>query len=145
MMAGRTPNIVGKGPYGGFTATRQSDLMLTPYIQLDDRRKHGHTAWFDTWIRQNLATGAYWRAISYQSPADYAKVKAPSLAISGWFDANFPGTPMNYLGMKQHGGTPEARCPRLVIGPWDHGFNRTRTASGIDFGPQAIIDWNGYV
>ncbi|MFH1267291.1 MAG: CocE/NonD family hydrolase, partial [Planctomycetota bacterium] len=145
MMAGRTPNVVGKGAYGGFATTRDADYMLTPYIQLDDRRNHGHTPWYDTWIRQNLASGDYWRAISYQNPADYAKVKVPSLAISGWFDANFPGTPMNYLAMKQHGGTPEARRPRLVIGPWEHIINRSQKAAGIDFGPQAIIDWDGYV
>lgn len=144
-MAGRMPNSVGKGAYGGFGATRETDYMLTPYIELDDRRKHGHTRWFDTWIRQNLGSGDYWRAISYQTQADYAKVKVPSLAISGWFDANFPGTPMNYLAMKRHGGTPEARQPRLVIGPWEHIINRSQKAAGVDFGPQAIIDWNGYV
>lgn len=145
VMANRTPNVVGKGAYGGFGANRQRDYRLTPYIELDDRRKHGHTKWFDTWIRQNLASGEYWRAIAYQTPADYKKVEVPSLAISGWFDANFPGTPMNYLGMKQHGGTPEARRPRLVIGPWEHIINRSRTAAGVDFGPQALIDWEGYV
>ena len=145
MMAGRMPNVVGQGAYGGFATTRDADYMLTPYIELDDRRKHGHTAWYDTWIGQNLASGEYWRAISYQSPAEYSKVTVPSLAISGWFDANFPGTPMNYLAMKQHGGTPEARRPRLVVGPWEHIINRSREAAGIDFGPQAIIDWDGYV
>ena len=60
-------------------------------------------------VLKREASGEYWRAISYQSPADYAKVKVPSLAISGWFDANFPGTPMNYLAMKRHGGTPGGR------------------------------------
>ena len=52
---------------------------------------------------------------------------------------------MNYLGMKQHGGTPAARRPRIVIGPWEHSINRHRTAAGVDFGPQATIDWDGYV
>ncbi len=144
-MAGRTPNSRGKGAYGGFAANRETEYMLTPYIELDDRRKHGHTKWYDTWIRQNLASGEYWRAISYQNPEDYAKVTVPSLAISGWFDANFPGTPMNYLAMKQHGATPEARRPRLVIGPWQHIINRSQTAADVDFGPQAIIEWDGYV
>jgi len=145
MMAGRTPNSIGPGPYGGFGSTRLTDYMLTPYLQLDDRRKHGHTQWYDTWIRQNLASGEYWRAIAYQTPDQYAKVTAPSLAISGWFDANFPGTPSNYLAMKQYGGSPEARRPRIVIGPWEHIINRSRKAAGMDFGPQAIIDWDGYV
>ncbi|MCE9606361.1 MAG: CocE/NonD family hydrolase [Planctomycetia bacterium] len=144
-MAGRTPNIIGKGAYGGFAATRDVDYRLTPYLELDDRRKHGHTKWFDTWIRQNTAAGDYWKAIAYQTPAAYARVQVPSLAISGWFDANFPGTPMNYSAMKRYGGTPEAQRPRMVIGPWDHSVNRNRIATGVDFGAQAIIDWDGYV
>jgi putative CocE/NonD family hydrolase len=145
MMAGRTPNVVGDGPYGGFATTRDADYMRTPYIELDDRRKHGYTTWFDTWIRQNLASGEYWRAIAYQNEESYRKVSVPSLAISGWFDANFPGTPTNFQAMKQYGGTPEARRPRLVIGPWQHLINRSRTAAGVDFGPQSLIDWDGYV
>lgn len=144
-MAGRTPNSIGKGSYGGFAATRDVDYRLLPYIELDDRRKHGHTKWFDTWIRQNTASGDYWKAIAYQTPADYARVQVPSLAITGWFDANFPGTPMNYSALKRYGGSPAARQPRLVIGPWEHGFNRKLNVEGIDFGSQAVIDWDGYV
>jgi putative CocE/NonD family hydrolase len=69
----------------------------------------------------------------------------PSLNVTGWFDANHPGAPMNYAGMKRHGATAEARRPRLVIGPWAHSWNTTRKLSGIDFGPDAIIDWDGHV
>ena len=74
--------------------------------------------WFDTWIRDNLSTSDYWQGISYQGKENYQKIKVPSLAVTGWFDAVFPGTPMNYLGMKRYGGTPQARRPRIVIGPW---------------------------
>ena len=84
-------------------------------------------------------------AIAYQTPESYAQVHVPSLAATGWFDANFAGTPMNYLGMKQHGGTPAVREPRMVVGPWEHIINTHRVAAGVDFGPAAIIDWDGYV
>jgi putative CocE/NonD family hydrolase len=33
----------------------------------------------------------------------------------------------------------------MVVGPWMHSWNTTRQLSGIDFGAEAIIDWNGYV
>jgi putative CocE/NonD family hydrolase len=144
-MANRTPNSIGKGSYGGFAESRDADYRMLPYIELDNRRGHGHTKWFDTWIRQNTASGDYWRGIAYQTPENYARVKVPSLAISGWFDANFTGTPTNYAAMKQFGGTPEARKPRLVIGPWEHIINRSQKAAGVDFGSKAIIDWDGYV
>jgi putative CocE/NonD family hydrolase len=145
MMSARIPHSAGPGPYGGFAVEREQAYSRLPYIDFDKTRKYVPNAWWRKWIEQNTADGDYWRGISYQTPADYARIQAPSLAISGWFDANFPGTPMNYLGMKQHGSTPAARRPRMVIGPWEHIVNRSRTAAGVDFGAQAIIDWDGYV
>src|SRR5262249_56881206 len=121
------------------------DMKRLPYIGLNERRGALDSPWFETWFRQNLATGAYWRRISYQGEANYARVKVPTLAITGWFDANFPGSPMNYVGMKAHGATAEARRPRMVIGPWTHGYNAGRKLVGIDFGPDAMIEGNGYV
>jgi putative CocE/NonD family hydrolase len=67
----------------------------------------------------------------------------PALAMSGWFDANHPGTPMNYLGMKRYGASPAARRPTMIIGPWVHGINQ-RVAGGVDYGPDAVIDVRGY-
>ena len=68
----------------------------------------------------------------------------PALNLTGWFDADFPGSPINYLGMKSHGATPEARRPSLIIGPWFHGLN-DRVVAGIDYGPEAQIDLDGYI
>src|SRR5207302_10390876 len=36
MMSGRTAQSTADGPYGGFTNTRARDLMLTPYIKLNE-------------------------------------------------------------------------------------------------------------
>lgn len=144
-LAGRTAQSVAQGAYGGFTATRAQDMMRTPYIELNDHRGVMRAPWFDTWIRENLSTAEYWRAISYQGKEDYARTTVPSLGVTGWFDANHPGTPMNYVGMKQYGGTPEARRPRMVIGPWTHWPVGERFLAGVDYGPDAAVDWNGYV
>jgi hypothetical protein len=145
MMSARLPHSAGPGPYGGFAVEREQAYSRLPYIDFDKTRNYQPNDWWRKWIEQNTAGGDYWQAIAYQTPDSYSQVKVPSLAISGWFDANFPGTPMNYLGMKEHGGTPAARRPRIVIGPWEHIINRHRVAAGVDFGPQAIIDWDGYV
>ncbi len=144
-MSARLPHRAGPGAYGGFAVNREAAYGRLPYIDLDKTRNYRPTSWWRKWIQQNTAQGDYWKAIAYQSPESYARVNVPSLAISGWFDANFPGTPMNYLGMKQHGGSPAARRPRMVIGPWEHIINRHRVAAGVDFGEQALIDWDGYV
>jgi putative CocE/NonD family hydrolase len=145
MMSGRTMQVAGEGPYGGFAPTRAADMAKLPYIKLNERRGALDSPWFEVWMRHNLATGDYWRGISYQGEANYSRVKVPTLNITGWFDANFPGSPMNYAGMKAHGATPEARRPHLVIGPWTHGFNHGRKLVGIDYGPDTILDWDGYV
>lgn len=144
MMSGRTIQVAGSGAYSGFAPTRGSDYRL-PYIQLNERRGALDCPWFDSWLRQNLATGPYWRGISYQTEGSYTKVAVPSLAVTGWFDANHPGSPMNYLGLKRHGATELARKPRLVIGPWTHAFNSARKLVDIDYGADAIINWDGYV
>ncbi|WP_417849199.1 CocE/NonD family hydrolase [Thalassoglobus sp.] len=141
----RNPHSAGPGAYGGFAVDREKTYDQLPYIDFDKTRNYKPNTWWRKWIQQNTASGEYWKAISYQTPESYAKVKVPSLAISGWFDANFPGTPMNYLAMKKHGGTEAARQPRMVIGPWEHIINRRQVAAGVDFGEQAIIDWDGYI
>ena len=145
MMAGRTGQEVAPGPKGGFVNERAQDLMHTPYLDVNRNRGVLDAPWFETWIRDNLATSAYWKAISYQTKESYARVTVPSLAVSGWFDGNHPGTPMNYLSMKVLGATPEARRPRFVIGPWYHWPVATRVLGGIDYGAAAAIDWDGYV
>lgn len=145
MNSGRMPHSAGPGPYGGFAVNREAAYRHTPYIDFDKSRGYLPTEWWRKWITQNTSADEYWRGIAYQTPENYARVTVPSLAISGWFDANFPGTPQNFLGMKQHGGSAAARQPRMVIGPWEHIINTQRAAAGVDFGPQAIIDWDGYV
>lgn len=62
----------------------------------------------------------YWRGIAPQEV--YERVTAPALNIGGWFDIFLLGTLSNYQGMKQRGGSTQARQhQRLVIGPWSHG------------------------
>jgi putative CocE/NonD family hydrolase len=143
--AGRTTQIARPGAYGGFVATRHKDYMELPYLTLCERRGALDAPWFETWIRDNRSDSAYWRGIAYQTPESYARVAVPTLNVTGWFDANYPGTPMNYAAMKKHGPNAAARNPRMVVGPWMHSWNTTRKLSGIDFGADAIIDWDGYV
>ena len=143
MNAGRTGQMIGEGGYGGFSPRRPKDFMHLPYIKMNEYRGAADSPWFATWFSQNLSNDPYWKAISYERPEHFAKVTVPSLSITGWYDANYPGSPRNYLGVKQHGATPEARQPKLVIGPWQHGFN-TRSLGKTDFGPEAQIGWDAY-
>ena len=145
--AGRVGQTMGPGPYGGFASEerRLADYMQLPYLKLNELRGALDAPWFEKWIRGNTSSDPYWQGISYQKPEEYAKVTVPSLAATGWFDADFPGAPMNYLAMKKHGATPDARHPRMVIGPWQHIINSSRKLGAFDYGEQAVIDWDGYV
>ena len=145
--AGRVGQTMGSGPYGGFASEerRLTDYMQLLYLKLNELRGALDAPWFEKWIRGNTSSDPYWQGISYQKPEEYAKVTVPSLAATGWFDADFPGAPMNYLAMKKHGATPDARHPRMVIGPWQHIINSSRKLGAFDYGEQAVIDWDGYV
>lgn len=144
---GRVAQNMGPGPYGGFALEerRLKDYMQLPYVKLQEVRGALDAPWYEKWILGNTSSDKYWQDIAYQTPESYAKISVPSLAATGWFDADFPGAPMNYLAMKQHGATTEARRPRMVIGPWQHIINSSRKIGAFDYGDEAVIDWDGYV
>jgi len=69
----------------------------------------------------------------------------PVLHISGWYDDEQVGTPLNFIGMTTKGATPEIRrSQKLLMGPWPHAINSTGKLGEVDFGPTAVIDLNGY-
>jgi len=85
---------------------------------------------------------AYWQPLCYQQHFKQADV--PVLHISGWYDDEQVGTPLNYMGMTARAATPEARASqRLLMGPWDHATNSSQRLGNVDFGPQALIDLLG--
>jgi putative CocE/NonD family hydrolase len=61
----------------------------------------------------------FWKATAPRERHD--RVTIPSLNIGGWYDCFLGGTLANYRGMKERGGSPLGRRPRLIIGPWAHG------------------------
>jgi hypothetical protein len=143
LIAGRTRQAAEDGVYGGWPLRRHA-LSHTPYIDINAHRGMRNAPWFHEVYRHNKSTDPYWEGIAYQRQDDYARMTVPSLSITGWFDENHPGTPMNYVGMTQFAATAAARRPHMIIGPWTHGIN-TRAVGSVDFGPEATIDVNGYI
>ena len=141
---GRTQQITAVGPYGGYTNTRYDDFLHTPYVEIAEKRGLMSAPWLPQWIRQNRSTDEYWSAISHQNEAVWSRVAVPSLNMTGWHDAAFPGSVINYVGMSDHGATPEAARPFLMIGPWPHGLNQ-RVVGNFDYGADAVIDLDGYI
>ena len=144
MMAGRTNQMVAEGAYGGFTQNRLTVNLHLPLIELPMIKGATDAPFYEKWLRNVLSTDDYWKNISYQGPEHYSKMTVPSLNITGWFDANYPGSPMNYAGMKRYGATPEARRPFLTIGPWTH-YHYTRELEGFDYGAEAEFPMHSYL
>jgi putative CocE/NonD family hydrolase len=84
----------------------------------------------------------YWEAIRYQNK--YDRVEVPILHISGWYDDEQIGTPLNFIGMTTKGPEGIRKKQKMLMGPWPHAINSTSKLAGVDFGPSATIDLNGY-
>jgi len=67
------------------------------------------------------------------------EIDLPVLHVSGWYDDEEIGTPMNFAALADSG----RRGQRLLMGPWGHAVNTTRALGEVDFGPDALIDLDG--
>ena len=84
---------------------------------------------------------AYWQVPGFTVEPE--RVTVPTLMYSGWYDIFVKGTFQNFVEMRERGGTPEARKPRLVCGPWVHQINVATEVGDIDFGPDSLYDLDG--
>src|ERR1700730_2941686 len=94
---------------------------------------------------------AYWKQWSIEE--HFSDIQVPALHIGGWYDIFLTGTLRNYMGIKAHGGTDEARNgQRLLIQIGGHaGFGRR--IGDVEFGDEAlkfsstqvVLDWYDYL
>jgi putative CocE/NonD family hydrolase len=84
----------------------------------------------------------FWEPLRYQNQLH--KVEVPVLHISGWYDDEQIGTPLNFQGMTSQAASQHARQnQKLLMGPWGHALNTTSKLGEVEFGPQALIDLRG--
>jgi putative CocE/NonD family hydrolase len=108
-----------------------------PLLTMDERAGRFNPHWREQITHATLDD--YWLPLCYQRR--FEELAVPVLHISGWYDDEQIGTPLNYIGMTTRAATPEARAnQRLLMGPWGHQVNTSRKLGEIDFGPQALID-----
>lgn len=123
--------------------TSHIDLMAAyrtlPLREMDEgfgRRIRAWKDWFD-----HPTLDDYWKAQSYQEQLLDATV--PILHVSGWYDDVLVGTTENYVNLTTRGATADARQRQwLLIGPWGHRVNTSRRLGDVDFGPEALIDFD---
>ncbi|HEY7781716.1 MAG TPA: CocE/NonD family hydrolase [Ktedonobacterales bacterium] len=111
-----------------------------PLLTMDERAGRPNRHWRNHLAHPQLDD--YWRPLCYQGR--FGEIAVPVLHISGWYDDEQVGTPLNYIGMSTGAATSEARAAqRLLMGPWGHQVNRDSRLGEVDFGAQAIIDLRG--
>jgi len=111
-------------------------LMHLPLKDGDIKSAGNVTQHYRDWLKHE-SYDAYWKAISDEERFD--KIKVPTYTLGGWFDIFLMGTINGYTGMKNRGGSPEARAgARMIIGPWGHGSSQS--FGDVDFTPVAHID-----
>src|SRR5262249_16759453 len=69
-------------------------------------------------------------------PGKYAKVKVPSMNITGWYDTTLQFSINNYQAMRRYGPAELREQHRLIIGPWVHSVG-ARKVGDIDYGADA--------
>jgi putative CocE/NonD family hydrolase len=140
--SGVTPNanLFGEATFW-IEKFRELYLDHRPFAQLD--RVVGNTSTrFQTWL-QHPTPDAYWEGMAL-TPADYQRIDAPILTITGHYDGDQPGA-MHYYRQHMRYGSPEAQAQHyLIIGPWDHAGTRTpnQEFGGLKFGEACMVDLN---
>ena len=66
----------------------------------------------------------YWGPLRYQDQFD--RVNVPVLHISGWYDDEQIGTPLNFIGMTRTPRPPRRAPATAAMGPWGQ-INTTRS------------------
>ncbi|GEM_PF-6907562 len=112
-------------------------LKTLPLSDLDDAIGVKHR-FLDEWLA-HPPDDPYWEPLRYQRSFD--SIDIPALHISGWYDGDQPGSVQNYEAMRKLG----RKGQYLIMGPWSHGFNMSRTIGDIDFGREAVIDLDSVI
>jgi uncharacterized protein len=112
-----------------------------PLLTMDEAMGRPNRLWKEEVEHSRL--DSWWESTRYQNK--YERVQVPVLNISGWYDDEQIGTPLNYIGVTTKGATPEIRRnQKLLMGPWPHAVNSTSKLGEVDFGPTGVIDMNAY-
>ncbi len=93
--------------------------------------------------KRNSIGPAFFEAVEHPMDREYTEpitlrgkqelVTVPTFHIGGWYDIFLQDTLENFRVMREHGGTPQARQSKLLIGPWSH-TNHANPIGEVNFG-----------
>jgi len=111
-------------------------LRHLPLLTMDEAAGRSMPNWRE--LFDHSPADQYWEAERYQNK--FERVRASVLHISGWYDDEQVGTPLNYIGMTTKGDPFARNNQKLVMGPWPHSVNSKSKLGDVDFGESAVID-----
>jgi putative CocE/NonD family hydrolase len=88
----------------------------------------------------NSTTGPYWDRLRFTAK-DFAAASIPTLTVTGWYDADQPGSLFYWRGLRAN--APRRDRQFLLVGPWRHieAFRGGSTKVGdSQFSPDSIVD-----
>ncbi|HET9900287.1 MAG TPA: CocE/NonD family hydrolase, partial [Actinomycetes bacterium] len=80
----------------------------------------------------------YWAPLNVE--ARWGEIAAPALSMGGWYDLYSSHTFTGFNGLRQHGGSADARRSKLIVGPWPHALSTSTRTGDVDFGAGSLVD-----
>ena len=115
------------------------DILRHLPLLNQDRLAGWKMAFYRDWLA-HPEHDRYWERTSLGD--GYAKIRAAAYNIGGWFDICLDGTLKNFVAMTASGIDPEVRRKqRLMVGPWVHSLARDGQVGEMDFGSEAVVDF----
>jgi putative CocE/NonD family hydrolase len=113
-----------------------------PLATMDEAAGFSSAHWREE--MEHTVRDGFWESLRYQNR--FGELDIPVLHISGWYDDEQVGTPLNFAGMTSSARSETARrSQRLLMGPWGHAINTTRQLGEVDCGPGSLIDLDAYM
>jgi uncharacterized protein len=84
---------------------------------------------------------AYWD--EFDGEKHFGDITVPALNMGGWYDLYAPQAFTNFNGLRLHGGSPEARQSKLIVGPWPHALSTSTVTGDVDFGSHSLAGLDG--
>ncbi|QQE79186.1 CocE/NonD family hydrolase [Alicyclobacillus sp. SO9] len=111
-----------------------------PLMTMDEAAGREMPLWKE--LFEHCQLDSWWDVVRYQNRFD--EIDLPVLHISGWYDDEQIGTPLNFAGMTTKAPSEFARgAQRLIMGPWGHNVNASTRVGDLDFGQASVIDLRG--
>ncbi len=110
-------------------------LRHLPLLDLDEVAIGRELETWRTWM-EHPTYDDYWRSLDHAAIIE--RVDVPMFQQCGWYDA-YPGATMrSFDAIRRRGANELARTSQKVLmGPWSHEEEISRSLGGVDFGPEA--------